>query len=423
MFRQVSGWWGTAIGLMTLALTASLYVQPVEDASVAGSLVIGLGATGLGVTYLLAGRRAGERSLTALSLGALVAMVVEVGLLGPRFEMAMVVPALGCVQALFYLRRWAALIGSSLVVGAYGVLVLGTAGYPAPWARLLVLVTVLVATSTVLTWIVGQIEKLSQREREAQAELATTTAALADANAQLEERVGLQGEEIGSLQRLRQFVSPQVAQALLDHGIEALAPHRTRIAVVFCDLRGFTAFSSVAEPEDVMETLQEYYAVVGRALQEAGATVGSFAGDGIMAYFGDPVPSVDPAGIAVRMSVALNEEMREVVARWHRRGFEVGCALGLAYGFATVGPVGFDGRTDYTALGPTVNLASRLCDLAEDGELLIDGRACDAVDGRISYEEQVLDVRGLPGPVRAYRVTAWVDDPASRPDRHLRSTG
>jgi class 3 adenylate cyclase len=219
--------------------------------------------------------------------------------------------------------------------------------------------------------------------------------------------VGKQGEEIGSLQQLRRFVSPQVAEVLLQHGIESLAPHRGRIAVIFCDLRGFTDFSSSAEPEEVMEVLDQYYALVGRALQARDATIGSFAGDGIMAYFGDPVPCADPAGTAVEMAAMLNVELQEVVAGWWRRGFHIGCGMGIAYGFATIGPVGFDGRTDYTAVGPTVNLASRLCSMATDGEILIDGRAHAAVEDRVDSEERLLEVRGFRMPVPAHCVRAW----------------
>ena len=411
IFRMVTVWWGAAIG--AVAATAALVLQghDVDGVQVLPVLIIGLGAIAIGIAYLLLGERVGHPALVTLSLAALVGMVGTVYLLGPRFEMAMVVPALAGAQALFYLPRRITIAGDLMVVAAYALLVLTADGYPAPWVRLLIYVGALAATSVVLAWIVGQIERLSQREREAQADLAKVSAELAEANAQLEERVGVQGEEIGSLQRLRQFVSPQVAEALLQDGLEALAPHRSRIAVLFCDLRGFTSFSSSAEPEEVMEVLDEYYATVGRALHEAGATVGSFAGDGIMAYFGDPVPCEDPAGTAVEMAAALNVQMQLIVSRWHRRGYDIGCGFGLAYGFATIGPVGFDGRTDYTALGPTVNLASRLCDQAEHGELLIDRRAHMAVEDRADCEERVVEVRGFPVPVHAHRVTAWRAEP------------
>ena len=407
VFRTVSGWWGLSIGLMAMALSVALLIEDVDGVFVAGSFVVASAATAVSLLFLLIGDRASESALTALSLVALVGMVIEAGILGPRFEVAMVVAALAGMQSLFYMRRRMAVVGNLLILGSYAVLVLGVDGYPAPWARLLIFTTVLVATSSVLAWIVWQIEELSERERAAQVELTSTSAALAEANALLEERVGRQGEEIGSLQRLRRFVSPQVAEALLQGGEEALAPHRSRIAVLFCDLRGFTSFSSLAEPEEVDEVLSEFYATVGRALDDAGATVGSFAGDGIMAYFGDPVPTDDPAGDAVRTAVALRDDMRAVVLAWRRRGLDVGCGMGIAYGYATVGPVGFDGRTDYTALGPTVNLASRMCDLAGDGELLIDGRAHAAVEGRVRSDELLLEIRGFPKPVVVHQVRAW----------------
>ena len=412
VLRLVTGAWGTAIGLMATSVAVILARHRVDGVDAGGALVVGVGALLVGVGFLLAGNRIGERGLVAVSLGALIMMVIEVRLLGPAFEMAMVVPALACIQALFYLPRRMTIIGGVLVAGSYAALVLGTDGYPAPAVRLTIFVTVLVATSVVLAWIVGEIERLSLRERSARAELADATAALAEANARLEEQVGQQGEQIGSLQQLRQFVSPAVAHALLDEGIDALAPHRGRIAVLFCDLRGFTAFSSSAEPEEVMEVLETYYATVGQALQEAGATVGSFAGDGIMAYFGDPVPCDDPAGAAVEMAVGLNQQMRHAVLRWRRRGYDVGCGFGIAYGFATIGPVGFDGRADYTALGPTVNLASRLCDLAADGELLIDGRTFVAVEGRVASEERTVEVRGFRSALTAHLVTAWAGETA-----------
>jgi adenylate cyclase len=280
-------------------------------------------------------------------------------------------------------------------------------GYPAPWLRLFVFVCVLTATSGVLGWIIGLMEALAKRERAVREELAQAHADLAAANERLEERVGQQGEEIGSLSRLRQFLSPQVAEAVLREGVEALAPHRCRIAVIFCDLRGFTTFSTSAEPEEVMEVLDRYYVTVGRQLHEGGATVGSFAGDGIMAYFGDPVPCEDAAGTAVQMAVELGTQMSAVVAGWRRRGFDLGCGMGIAFGYATIGPVGFDERTDYTALGPTVNLASRLCNMASDGEILIDGRAHEAVEGRVVSDERVVEVRGFRLPIHAYNVTEW----------------
>ena len=342
------------------------------------------------------------------------AMVVMLGLLGPRLEVGAV--ALGSANALVFLfvSRRHGLLASTLTIVGYSVVVLVGEGYTAAHLHIVIFTVVTIASATVSAWTISLIEQLEMKERAARAEVERAHGELAALNRQLAERVEEQGEEIGSLRKLRQFLSPQVAEAVLQDGIEALAPHRCRIAVLFCDLRGFTTFSSTAEPEEVMEVLDRYYVTVGRSLNSCRATVGTFAGDGIMAYFGDPVPHEDPAGTAVEMAVQLREPMREIVTGWRRRGFDLGCGMGIAYGYATIGPVGFDERTDYTALGPTVNLASRLCSMAADGEILVDGRAHEAVEGRVRAEERTVEVRGFRAPITAHNILDWCGavDPA-----------
>jgi adenylate cyclase len=198
---------------------------------------------------------------------------------------------------------------------------------------------------------------------------------------------------------------------LADGDETLLAPHRRRIAVVFCDLRGFTHFSSDAAPEETIEELHDYFQVVGEHLEASEATVGMFAGDGIMAYFGDPVPHPDPAGAAVAMCMALREPMAQLQARWDRRGYDLGYGIGVAYGFATMGTIGFRARSEYTPLGPVVNLASRLCSAARDGEVLVDSRTIDAVADRVEAQERSLSLRGFDLPITAYDVTAWLGAP------------
>ena len=407
VFRQVASWWGTIVGVQVVIGLLLLMGDTPEGMEWGWAFAGAVAAASLGVLFLALGERVTEPYLNAVTLGAIPFMIVELWLLGPRFEVGIVAPALAGLQSLLYLRRRLAVAAHLLLAVSYGLLVFTRDGYPAPLARLLVMMGVLLVTSSVFGWVVGHIEGLSKNERAVREELAQAHSDLAAANERLEELVGQQGEEIGSLSRLRQFLSPQVAEAVLQEGIEALAPHRCRIAVIFCDLRGFTTFSTSAEPEEVMEVLDRYYVTVGRSLHEGGATVGSFAGDGIMAYFGDPVPCEDAAGVAVQMAVELGAQMSTVVAGWRRRGFDLGCGMGIAFGYATIGPVGFDERTDYTALGPTVNLASRLCNMASDGEILIDGRAREAVEGRVVSDERVVEVRGFRLPIHAYNVTEW----------------
>jgi class 3 adenylate cyclase len=238
--------------------------------------------------------------------------------------------------------------------------------------------------------------------------------ALAELNADLEFMVDEQVDELSRLGRLRRFLSPQVAEAILDsERSDMTAPHRQLIAVVFTDLRGFTHFSANTQPEDVMEVLDSYYRKAGALFAEMGATIGGFSGDGTMAFFNDPVPHRDPAGAAVELGVRLRSALDPDVQTWRRRGYQLDVGMGVAFGYATLGLIGCEGRYDYTALGPVVNLASRLCAAAQPGEILIDDRTHDAVRGRAEVEDFELQIRGLAEPIRVQRVLTW---------RHLRLT-
>jgi class 3 adenylate cyclase len=207
------------------------------------------------------------------------------------------------------------------------------------------------------------------------------------------------------LGRLRRFVSPQVAETLMSRDAEAtLSTHRKQIAVFMCDLRGFTRFSASAEPEEVVEVLNDYFGAVGQAVEALGATVGGFAGDGVLVYFNDPFPVEDPPGKALAMATALRAPMDALAARWVRHGFKVGYGIGIAYGYATMSTIGFDTRSEYTPIGPVVNLASRLCDQAGSGEVLLDLRAYEAVRDRVNAEPVSFELKGFDGEVTAFRV-------------------
>ena len=181
-------------------------------------------------------------------------------------------------------------------------------------------------------------------------------------NATLEERVAEQVTEVERLGRLRRFLSAPVAEAVLSsHGTDILAPHRREIAVMFCDLRGFTAFTKRVEPEDVIEVLDAYYAAAGEQITLFQATLGSFEGDGLMAYLNDPNPCEAPAKRILEMGVAIADAIDELTPAWRSRGFDLSYGIGMAFGHATLGAVGYDGRSDYAALGTVVNLGARLC--------------------------------------------------------------
>ena len=240
-------------------------------------------------------------------------------------------------------------------------------------------------------------EALASAEHDARAELA-------ELNSTLEYQVDEQVHELERLGQLRRFLAPQVADAVTSGGgEELLRPHRRRIAVCFCDLRGFTAFTGGAEPEDVVAILDEYYATVGGILREHEATIGSYVGDGIMAYFGDPVPSESPAQDAAHAIIALRPVLDGLVAKWSGRGTELGYGIGLSYGYATLGVVGLAERADYTALGSVVNLAARLSDRAGAGQVLMDhAMYCEIAASTSTTELTGVELKGFQPGLRVH---------------------
>nr|MBA2450263.1 GAF domain-containing protein [Chloroflexota bacterium] len=191
---------------------------------------------------------------------------------------------------------------------------------------------------------------------------------LAELNWTLEARVSQQVEELERVGRLRRYLSPQLADLIVSSGDESiLESHRRLITVVFCDLRGFTAFAETAEPEEVTGVLAEYHAAMGALIHRFGGTLDRFAGDGIMVFFNDPVPQPDHAERAVGMACAMRERAADLARGWRRAGYELGFGVGIAMGHATLGRIGFEGRYDYTAIGTVANLAARLCDEAGGG--------------------------------------------------------
>jgi len=240
---------------------------------------------------------------------------------------------------------------------------------------------------------------------------------LAEWNRTLEKRVAEQLAELEQASQLKRFVSPQLAELIVSSGGERLlASHRQEITVVFCDLRGFTAFSETAEPEEVMGALREYHEALGALIFRFEGTLERFVGDGVMVLFNDPLPCPDPTARAVRMAVAMHERLQELIARWQKYGHRLGFGIGIAHGFATLGRIGFEGRFDYAAIGSIPNLAARLCDQAKDRQTLISQRVCAAVE-RMAEVEFVgdLPLKGIHLPVPAYNVL-HLKDRASIPE-------
>ena len=231
-------------------------------------------------------------------------------------------------------------------------------------------------------------------------------AELAEWNRTLEQRVQQQVEQLERMGRLRRFLSPQLADLVISSGDESfLDSHRREITVVFCDLRGFTAFAEISEPEEVMGVLGDYYAALGDLVSRFEGTLERFTGDGLMAFFNDPLPCEDAPLRAVRMAVAMRSRIQGLARDWIRHGYDLSLGVGLAQGYATLGQIGFEGRSDYTAVGSVPNLAARLCAAARPWQILLSRRVHAAVEEFVTSEPVgELTLRGFSRPVSAFNV-------------------
>ena len=239
-------------------------------------------------------------------------------------------------------------------------------------------------------------------------------AELAQWNAELEARVNTQLEELQRMKRLRRFLSPQVAELVINSGDDSfLGSHRREIVVVFCDLRGFTAFAESSEPEEVMGVLSEYHTALGELIFRYEGTLERFTGDGLMVFFNDPIPLDDPTQRAVEMALAMRDRVATLVEGWSRLGHDLGFGVGIAQGFATLGRIGYEGRFDYAAIGTVTNLAARLCGEADAGQVLVSQRVFSAVEN-LAVGESVgaLELKGFSRPIRAFGVSRMINNSA-----------
>jgi class 3 adenylate cyclase len=225
-------------------------------------------------------------------------------------------------------------------------------------------------------------------------------------NEDLERRVADKVAEVERLSKLKRFLAPQVAARVAVDGADSiLASHRREIAVVFFDLRGFTAFSERCEPEDVLRVLREFHHAIGTESQRFSGTIERFVGDGAMVFFNDPEPVPEPSVQAARFALAVFEACRQPLERWRREGFGLEVGSGLAYGYATLGAVGFSDRYDYAVVGTVANLASRLCAEARGGEIIASARAAATLPASFRLEPVgPLALKGFRDPVEAFRL-------------------
>jgi class 3 adenylate cyclase len=260
-----------------------------------------------------------------------------------------------------------------------------------------------------------RIKDLHDTVRDQAARLEEQSAQLTEWNRTLEQRVEEQLAELERVGRLKRFLSPQLAELIVSSEDERLLKsHRREITVVFCDLRGFTAFSGSGEPEEVMGVLREYHKAMGNLIFQFEGTLERFAGDGLMVFFNDPLPCMDPAVRAIKMAVAMRERAGELSKEWRKRSYHLGFGVGIAQGYATLGKIGFEGRFDYAAIGTVTNLASHLCDEAQAAQILISQRVYGAVEELVDVEQLgELALKGFNRPITAYNVLSLKGGPTA----------
>src|SRR3954454_9455338 len=229
---------------------------------------------------------------------------------------------------------------------------------------------------------------------------------VAEMNKNLEQRVADQLGEIERMSGLKRFLAPQIAELVLSSGGEKLLDsHRKEVTIVFCDLRGFTAFAETAEPEEVMTVLLEYHDGLAGIINAFEGTLERFAGDSLMVLFNDPMSCPDPCERGVKMAVQVRERVIELSAKWKKLGHDLGFGVGIAHGFATLGRISSEGRLDYTAIGRVVNLAARLCGEAKSGQILVDGKVHTAVETLTEFEPVgELELKGFQRPIAAFDI-------------------
>jgi adenylate cyclase len=242
----------------------------------------------------------------------------------------------------------------------------------------------------------------------------------------LEERVAAQRAQLERMGRLQRFLAPQVADMIAssESPDAALASRRAVVTVVFCDLRGFTTFTDTSDPEEVMNVLREYHECVGRLIFQYEGTLERFLGDGIMIVFNDPIPCPDHCERAVRLALDMRDCVGRLTAKWLNEGHSLGFGVGIATGYATLGQIGFDKRRDYTAIGRVTNLASRLCDRAQTGQIMVAQRTYAALEPQVQGRSLgELTLKGLNKPIAVYEILNWADARATDGGSGLRSDG
>jgi len=230
---------------------------------------------------------------------------------------------------------------------------------------------------------------------------------LEDWNRTLAEKVQQQVGELKRMERLKRYLSPQIAESILEKEENLFKTHRREVTIVFLDLRGFTAFSDNAEPEEVMDFLRDYHAEMGKLIFKFEGTLERFVGDGIVVIFNDPLPCDDHGRKAVTMALEMRDRVKELRVAWIKKGYDLDLGVGLATGYATLGTIGFEGRMDYSSVGNLPNLAARMCAEAKGGQILTDQKTMSRLEDLFTSEAfDEFQLKGLSRPVRVFNIVS-----------------
>lgn len=320
------------------------------------------------------------------------------------FHSVLVVPLLdqqGTLGALVVLRRASGEFGASII------------GLMRTFANQAVLAMRNARLFTEVDHKSHALEAANETVRAQADKLRQQTEQLKDWNKSLEQRVETQLGEIERIRKLERFLAPQVAQLIAssDSPEGLLTSQRREVTVVFCDLRGFTAFTEATEPEEAMNVLREYHAALGTLIFKYEGTLDKYAGDGVMILFNAPIQFEDHTKRAVKMAVEMRDTVGPLTERWRNRGHSLGFGIGIALGYATLGQVGFEQRLEYAAIGSVTNLASRLCGEAKANQIVVSRRVYGMVEPFV--EARALDdlqLKGFNHPVLAMDILSWHEE-------------
>jgi len=238
------------------------------------------------------------------------------------------------------------------------------------------------------------------------AELNRTKEELLHFNLNLKAKVEKQVEELRRYHELRRYLSPKLSERILSLGSDLGAePLRKMMTVVFTDIRNFSSLTENLEPEELFQLLDAYLSEMTTLIHRYDGTLNKINGDGMLIFFGDPIPLHDHAQRAVMMALEMQSKVSALRHEWLQYGHELGLGIGINTGYMTVGNIGSDTHKDYTVIGNQVNVAARLESLAKPGQILISQRTYSRVKDMVEVEQVgEIRVKGLSHPVVTYNV-------------------